>query len=99
VLQAGIMASGSAYLIHIDRWMALAAGAIFVPQVIFARTAPMTSAASSRRLRSIWASSRSMIRGAISSIISQTYRLLADAVDQLAPPADTGDATRTAMVA
>ena len=35
LLQAGIMSSVLAYLIHIDPWMALAAIALFIPQLIF----------------------------------------------------------------
>jgi ABC-type multidrug transport system fused ATPase/permease subunit len=46
LLQAGIMASVSAYLIHIDPWMALAAGAIFIPQLMFV---PLLQAAVNRR--------------------------------------------------
>jgi ABC-type bacteriocin/lantibiotic exporter with double-glycine peptidase domain len=46
LLQAGIMAAVSAYLTHIDPWMALAAFAIFVPQLIFV---PLLQAAVNRR--------------------------------------------------
>jgi ABC-type multidrug transport system fused ATPase/permease subunit len=46
LLQAGIMASVLAYLIHIDRWMAVAAFAIFVPQIVFV---PLLQAAVNRR--------------------------------------------------
>ena len=35
LLQGGILASVLAYLIHIDRWMALGAFALFVPQFLF----------------------------------------------------------------
>jgi ABC-type multidrug transport system fused ATPase/permease subunit len=35
LLQAGIMLSVLAYLIHIDPWMALAAFALFIPQLVF----------------------------------------------------------------
>jgi ABC-type bacteriocin/lantibiotic exporter with double-glycine peptidase domain len=35
LLQTGIMASVFAYMIHIDPWMALAAFALFIPQLIF----------------------------------------------------------------
>jgi ABC-type multidrug transport system fused ATPase/permease subunit len=46
LLQAGIMASVLAYLVHIDRWMAVAAFAIFVPQVAFV---PLLQSAVNRR--------------------------------------------------
>jgi ABC-type multidrug transport system fused ATPase/permease subunit len=46
LLQAGIMASVLAYLIHIDRWMAVAAAAIFVPQIVFV---PLLQSAVNRR--------------------------------------------------
>jgi ABC-type multidrug transport system fused ATPase/permease subunit len=46
LLQAGIMASVSAYLTHIDPWMALTAFAIFVPQLVFV---PLLQAAVNRR--------------------------------------------------
>jgi len=46
LLQAGIMVSVFAYLIHIDPWMALAAFALFVPQLIFV---PLLQAAVNRR--------------------------------------------------
>jgi ABC-type multidrug transport system fused ATPase/permease subunit len=46
LLQAGIMASVFAYLIHIDPWMALAAFAIFIPQLIFV---PLLQSAVNRR--------------------------------------------------
>jgi ABC-type multidrug transport system fused ATPase/permease subunit len=46
LLQAGILASVSSYLIHVDRWMALAAVAIFVPQLLFV---PLLQAAVNRR--------------------------------------------------
>jgi ABC-type bacteriocin/lantibiotic exporter with double-glycine peptidase domain len=46
LLQAGIMASVMAYLIHIDPWMALAAIALFVPQLIFV---PLLQSAVNRR--------------------------------------------------
>jgi ABC-type multidrug transport system fused ATPase/permease subunit len=46
LLQAGIMASVLAYLVHIDRWMAVAAFAIFVPQVVFV---PLLQSAVNRR--------------------------------------------------
>ena len=46
VRQAGIMASVLAYLVHIDRWMAVAAFAIFVPQVVFV---PLLQSAVNRR--------------------------------------------------
>jgi ABC-type bacteriocin/lantibiotic exporter with double-glycine peptidase domain len=46
LLQAGIMATVSAYLIHIDPWMALGAGALFVPQLLFV---PLLQAAVNRR--------------------------------------------------
>ena len=46
LLQAGIMASVSSYLIHVDPWMALAAVAIFVPQLLFV---PLLQAAVNRR--------------------------------------------------
>ena len=45
LLQAGIMVSVFAYLIHIDPWMALAAFALFVPQLIFV---PLLQAAVNR---------------------------------------------------
>ncbi len=46
LLQAGIMASILAYLIHIDRWMAIAAVAIFLPQIVFV---PLLQSAVNRR--------------------------------------------------
>jgi ABC-type multidrug transport system fused ATPase/permease subunit len=46
LLQAGIMASVLAYLIHIDPWMALAAIALFIPQLIFV---PLLQSAVNRR--------------------------------------------------
>ena len=46
LLQAGIMASVFAYLIHIDPWMALAAIALFVPQLVFV---PLLQGAVNRR--------------------------------------------------
>jgi ABC-type multidrug transport system fused ATPase/permease subunit len=46
LLQAGIMASVLAYLVHIDRWMAVAAFAIFVPQIVFV---PLLQSAVNRR--------------------------------------------------
>lgn len=46
LLQAGIMASVLAYLTHIDRWMAIAAVAIFVPQIVFV---PLLQSAVNRR--------------------------------------------------
>jgi ABC-type multidrug transport system fused ATPase/permease subunit len=46
LLQAGIMASVLAYLIHIDVWMALAAFGIFIPQLVFV---PILQAAVNRR--------------------------------------------------
>jgi len=35
ILQAGIMLSVLAYIVHIDRWMATAAFALFLPQLVF----------------------------------------------------------------
>ena len=46
LLQAGIMLSVLAYLIHIDPWMALAAFGLFVPQLLFV---PLLQAAVNRR--------------------------------------------------
>ena len=46
LLQAGIMASVFAYLIHIDWWMALAAIALFIPQLVFV---PLLQSAVNRR--------------------------------------------------
>jgi len=46
MLQAGIMASVLAYLIHIDPWMALAAFGLFIPQLAFV---PLLQAAVNRR--------------------------------------------------
>jgi ABC-type multidrug transport system fused ATPase/permease subunit len=46
MLQAGIMASVLAYLVHIDPWMALAAFGLFVPQLLFV---PLLQAAVNRR--------------------------------------------------
>lgn len=46
LLQAGIIASVSSYLIHVDPWMALAAGAIFIPQLVFV---PLLQTAVNRR--------------------------------------------------
>ena len=46
LLQAGIMCSVFAYLIHIDPWMALAAFALLVPQLFFV---PLLQSAVNRR--------------------------------------------------
>jgi ABC-type multidrug transport system fused ATPase/permease subunit len=46
LLQAGIMLSVFAYLIHIDPWMALAAFGLFIPQLIFV---PLLQSAVNRR--------------------------------------------------
>ena len=46
LLQAGIMASVLAYLVHIDPWMALAALGLFIPQLIFV---PLLQSAVNRR--------------------------------------------------
>ena len=46
LLQAGIMLSVLAYLIHIDPWMALTAFGIFIPQLVFV---PLLQAAVNRR--------------------------------------------------
>jgi ABC-type multidrug transport system fused ATPase/permease subunit len=46
LLQTGIMSSVFAYLIHLDPWMALAAIAIFIPQLIFV---PLLQSAVNRR--------------------------------------------------
>jgi len=46
LLQAGIIASVSSYLIHVDPWMALAAVAIFIPQLLFV---PLLQSAVNRR--------------------------------------------------
>jgi ABC-type multidrug transport system fused ATPase/permease subunit len=46
LLQAGIMCSVFAYLIHIDRWMSVAALALFIPQLVFV---PLFQAAVNRR--------------------------------------------------
>ena len=35
LLQAGILLSVLSYIIHLDRWMAAAAFALFVPQLVF----------------------------------------------------------------
>ena len=181
LLQAGIMASVSAYLIHIDPWMALAAGALFIPQFVFV---PLLQAAVNRRtgarirvLRQLgvamidradeaederriqqafaldmgifkikftmnflmnlcthlqiisallvggwWIHTNHLEIGGVVAFISGIgrlidpwgdlvnyfrdvnvtqvkYRLLADAVDQLVPPADSGEATNTATIA
>jgi ABC-type multidrug transport system fused ATPase/permease subunit len=46
LLQAGIMLSVLAYLIHIDPWMALAAFGLFIPQLVFV---PLLQSAVNRR--------------------------------------------------
>jgi ABC-type bacteriocin/lantibiotic exporter with double-glycine peptidase domain len=46
LLQAGVLLSVLAYIVHLDRWMALAACAIFVPQLIFV---PLMQGAINRR--------------------------------------------------
>jgi ABC-type multidrug transport system fused ATPase/permease subunit len=46
LLQAGVMASILAYLVHIDPWMALAAFGLFIPQLVFV---PLLQAAVNRR--------------------------------------------------
>jgi ABC-type multidrug transport system fused ATPase/permease subunit len=46
LLQVGIMLSVLAYLIHIDPWMALAAFALFIPQLVFV---PLLQTAVNRR--------------------------------------------------
>ena len=48
LLQAGIMASVLAYMIHIDPWMALAAIGLFIPQLIFV---PLLQSGLNRRTR------------------------------------------------
>lgn len=46
LLQAGIMTSVMAYLFHVDPWMALAALALFIPQLVFV---PLLQSAVNRR--------------------------------------------------
>jgi ABC-type bacteriocin/lantibiotic exporter with double-glycine peptidase domain len=46
LLQAGILLSVLAYIVHLDRWMAAAALAIFVPQLVFV---PLMQGAINRR--------------------------------------------------
>ena len=46
LLQAGILLSVLAYIVHIDRWMAAAAFALFVPQLVFV---PLMQGAINRR--------------------------------------------------
>jgi len=46
LLQAGILLSVLAYIVHLDRWMALAACAILVPQLVFV---PLMQGAINRR--------------------------------------------------
>src|SRR5271165_188230 len=46
LLQAGIMLSVLAYIVHIDRWMAAAAFALFLPQLVFV---PLMQSAINRR--------------------------------------------------
>jgi ABC-type bacteriocin/lantibiotic exporter with double-glycine peptidase domain len=46
LLQAGILLSVFAYIVHLDRWMAVAAFAIFVPQLVFV---PLMQRAINRR--------------------------------------------------
>src|SRR5207248_6161511 len=46
LLQAGILASVLAYIVHLDRWMAAAAFALFAPQLIFV---PLMQSAINRR--------------------------------------------------
>jgi ABC-type multidrug transport system fused ATPase/permease subunit len=46
LLQAGILLSVLAYIAHLDRWMATAASALFVPQLIFV---PLMQSAINRR--------------------------------------------------
>lgn len=46
LLQGGILASVLAYMVHLDFWMAVAAFAIFVPQLVFV---PLMQAAINRR--------------------------------------------------
>jgi ABC-type multidrug transport system fused ATPase/permease subunit len=48
LLQGGILASVLAYMIHVDRWMALTAFLLFVPQLVFV---PMMQSAMNRRVR------------------------------------------------
>lgn len=52
LLQAGILATVVAYVIHIDRWMGAAAMALFVPQMIFI---PLMQHSMNRRTRArVW---------------------------------------------
>src|SRR5215469_136105 len=46
LLQAGILLSVLAYIVHLDRWMAAAAFALFVPQLVFV---PLMQGAINRR--------------------------------------------------
>jgi ABC-type multidrug transport system fused ATPase/permease subunit len=67
MLQAGIMLSVLAYMIHLDMWMALAAVAIFVPQLIFV---PMMQGGIIRRTTS----RVQILRGLSISIVAAGYR-------------------------
>ena len=52
LLQAGVLATVLAYILHLDRWMALAALALFLPQLIFV---PLMQRAMNRRTGSrVW---------------------------------------------
>jgi hypothetical protein len=46
LLQAGILLSVLAYIVHIDRWMAVAAFTLFLPQLVFV---PLMQGAINRR--------------------------------------------------
>src|SRR5580700_3787949 len=48
LLQGGILCSVLAYMIHVDRWMAVTAFALFVPQLVFV---PLMQGAMNRRTR------------------------------------------------
>src|SRR5262249_27184966 len=53
LLQAGVLATVLAYIVHLDRWMAAAALALFLPQLVFV---PLMQHAMNRRTSArVWA--------------------------------------------
>jgi len=72
LLQGGILASVLAYMVHLDPWMAAAALAIFVPQLVFV---PFMQAAINRRTASrVWVL-RELSIGVVSSNGNDVARL------------------------
>jgi ABC-type multidrug transport system fused ATPase/permease subunit len=75
LLQAGILASVLAYIVHLDRWMAAAAFALFAPQLIFV---PLMQSAINRRAGArVWV----LRQLGISSVQSRTASAEQDRLD------------------